>query len=251
MISYRDKIIWITGASSGIGEACAKAFYRRGAKLIVSGRDEKRLANITCEVEAILSLAFDASKADQWQKAVADLQDKKIFPDLILLNAGSCQYLDWPDFDLSIIEQINEVNYLGTIYGIKNSLDLLLEKSGSQLAVMSSSSDCFAFSRAEAYGSSKAAISYFVRSLKTDLQYEDISISLIRPGFVKTPLTDKNDFPMPFRITAENAALRIVKSLSQRQEEIAFPKRFTLPLSIISKLPQGLQNKLAKWMHRS
>ena len=248
---FRDKIVWITGASSGIGEACAQALHKRGAKLILSGRNLEALKTLALDLGEAEVLAFDVSDKTEWDKAKQSLIDRSLLPSIVILNAGTCKYFDWPKFDYEMIEEVHQVNFLSTVYGSKIATELLLKTSDSQLAVVSSSSDIFAFTRAEAYGSSKAAISYFVRSLRADLQHEDLSISLIRPGFIKTPLTDKNDFPMPFLISAEQAATRIVRGLEKKKEEMAFPRRFTLILSLISRLPQSFQNYLSKKMVRS
>ena len=248
---YQDKIIWVTGATSGIGEACVQAFHDCGARLILSGRNLNKLELLKNKYRVVDTLAFDITDAEEWQRNCQTLKDKKLIPHLVLLNAGTCEYFDWPHFDLAMIERIHQVNFLGNVYGIRSSLDLLKGQRKAQLAVMSSSADHFAFPRSEAYGSSKAALSYFVRSLRADLKDEEVELSLIRPGFVKTPLTAKNDFPMPGAITAEDAAQRIIKALSQHKEEIAFPKRFTLPLALISKCPQWLQNYLSQRMQRT
>ncbi len=110
---------------------------------------------------------------------------------------------------------------------------------GSQLALMSSSVVMLPFPRAEAYGASKAGISYLAQSLRLDLAHKGIDVSEIRPGFVKTPLTDKNDFAMPMRISADKAANTIIQALAARRRLIAFPGRFIWLLTLLSWLPRS------------
>jgi short-subunit dehydrogenase len=103
-------------------------------------------------------------------------------------------------------------------------------------------------SRAEAYGASKAAIEYMIRTLRIDLYQEQIDVSLVCPGFVKTPLTDRNDFSMPFRLSVEDASRRIRRGIEKRQLEIHFPKRFTYILKALSLLPESLWLRIAQRM---
>ena len=143
-----------------------------------------------------------------------------------------------------------DTNFNGAINVINAALPLLRAglvidgKRAPQLAVMSSSVTYQALPRAGAYGASKAALRYFVESLKLDLQHEGIDIRLISPGFVKTPLTDKNDFDMPFIIEVDDAANRIVSGLASKKFDIHFPSRFTRVLKAISLLPDTLRFKL-------
>ncbi|HBC35365.1 MAG TPA: short-chain dehydrogenase, partial [Marinobacter adhaerens] len=104
--------------------------------------------------------------------------------------------------------------------------------------------------RAEGYGASKAALTYFAHALRADLDAEGIDVVVVSPGFVKTPLTDRNDFPMPFLVSAEDAAERIVSGLARGKNEIAFPKRFTWMLKALGALPQPLIDRMSASMAR-
>jgi short-subunit dehydrogenase len=117
-----------------------------------------------------------------------------------------------------------------------------------QLAIVSSMAHFFPFTRSEAYGASKAAVSYFVDSLRVDLAQSGISISLIEPGFVDTPLTQKNDFAMPFLVPVTQAASRIYTGLAKGNSRIRFPRRLSLLLKLLSLLPYDLRNSVAKRM---
>jgi NAD(P)-dependent dehydrogenase (short-subunit alcohol dehydrogenase family) len=142
-----------------------------------------------------------------------------------------------------------DTNFYGALNVINASLPLIREAKkirihAPQLVLVSSSVTYQALPRAGAYGATKAAIRYMMECLKLDLQHEGIDIRVVSPGFVKTPLTDKNDFPMPFRISADDAAQRIVKGLSGKAFDIHFPKRFTFILKALSCLPDSWRFKL-------
>ncbi len=113
-----------------------------------------------------------------------------------------------------------------------------------RIGLMSSSATYLPFPRAEAYGASKAAVNYLASSLRLDLTQHDIGVSVICPGFVSTPLTDKNDFSMPMKISAQQAAIDIFSGLKKGRDEIHFPKRFTYILKCLACLPSGLINNL-------
>jgi NAD(P)-dependent dehydrogenase (short-subunit alcohol dehydrogenase family) len=138
------------------------------------------------------------------------------------------------------------------LMGPVNCLDALLPgmASGSRIALVGSTAALFPLPRAEAYGASKAALAYFARSLALDLTPRGIAISLVQPGFVKTPLTDNNDFPMPMMITVEKSSAFIRKGLARGASEIAFPPLFAWLLRLLSVLPRGVQKLLAKKLVR-
>ena len=143
-----------------------------------------------------------------------------------------------------MIKRVNDINYMGFVYGIEAALPLLRESKDPYLVGMSSTVAWTGLPRAEAYGTSKAAIRHFLESLRVDLDPEGIDVSIICPGFVKTPLTDKNDFAMPMRITSEKAAEYIIRGMSSRKHEISFPPLFAFILKRIAGLPSKLRNRL-------
>jgi short-subunit dehydrogenase len=175
--------------------------------------------------------------------------------DIAVLNAGTCEYLEIADYDSSVIE----ANMMTNVVGTARSLDIALpalratraKGKPATLVIVSSSAWWFPFARAEGYGASKAALTYFAHALRADLSAEGIDVVVVSPGFVKTPLTDRNDFPMPFIISSEDAASRIVKGLERGKTEIAFPRRFTWLLKALGALPQGLVDRMAASMARN
>jgi short-subunit dehydrogenase len=122
-------------------------------------------------------------------------------------------------------------------------------KQGGQVVFVSSSATILPFPRSEAYGASKAGIDYLANSLRLDLVEHGIGVTLVHPGFVSTPLTDKNNFSMPFILTSEEAAIRMIKGIQQGKKYLHFPKRLTLILKIFSYLPSALWQALILRKH--
>lgn len=246
--------IWITGASSGIGEALTKALIQQGHHLIVTGRRQEALDELQkAGGDKVTTARADTTSRDELT-AIAEQLESGGDLDMAVLNAGTCEYLDIKEYDSEVIEKNVTTNVVGTARSLDIALPALRRsvKNGRQatLVIVSSSAWWFPFGRAEGYGASKAALTYFAQALRADLAAEGIDVVVVSPGFVKTPLTDRNDFPMPFLVTAEDAADRIVKGLRKGTQEIAFPKRFTWSLKLLGALPQSLIDRMSASMSR-
>ncbi len=232
-----SKVVVITGATSGIGLALYKLYSEQGYEVITCGRNKEKLKALT--PKASKTLTFDVN--DSNAVALAAKEVKHI--DLLILNAGTCLYIDdAKQFDGEIFREVINTNLLALGALLENFLPLV--NSGGQLAFISSSATILPFSRAEAYGASKAGIDYLANSLRGDLAKDHIEVTLIHPGFVKTPLTDKNNFSMPFLLTAEQASQRIYQGINQRKKYLHFPKRLTMLLKLLAFLPQSLCNSI-------
>lgn len=246
--------IWITGASSGIGEALTKALVEQGHHLVITGRRQDALDALAAVDNGKITSARADTTSREELAAISAMLEVKGDLDMAVLNAGTCEYLDISHYDSEVIEKNINTNVVGTARSLDIALPALRRtvKKGKQatLVIVSSSAWWFPFGRAEGYGASKAALTYFAHALRADLAQEGIDVVVVSPGFVKTPLTDQNDFPMPFLVTAEDAADRIVTGLQKGKREIAFPKRFTWSLKLLGALPQGLIDRMAASMSR-
>ncbi|WP_018693272.1 SDR family NAD(P)-dependent oxidoreductase [Algicola sagamiensis] len=233
------KTYFITGATSGIGRQLAMDYAASGAKVIACGRREEKLKELESYSTNIQGLCFDITDQMKVNQAIHSV---KTHVDVWILNAGDCEYIDDGRIEAKLFRRVFEVNFFGVVH----CLEAIQERvePGDQVALMSSTASYIPLPRAEAYGASKSAISYLARSLAIDWAGIEVNISVISPGFVKTPLTDKNTFAMPMRISAEEASVAIQKGLAKREREIHFPKRFSYLLKSISLLPQFIQFKL-------
>ena len=246
--------IWITGASSGIGEAVTRALLKGGHSLIITGRRQEALDSLrSLAPERVTTARADTTSREELQAIAGRLEGYGELS-MAILNAGTCEYLEIADYDSNVIDQNMTTNVVGTARCLDIALPALRRTAAkgrpATLVIVSSSAWWFPFGRAEGYGASKAALTYFAHALRADLASEGIDVVVVSPGFVKTPLTDRNDFPMPFLVSAGDAAERIVKGLEKGRNEIAFPKRFTWTLKVLGALPQGVIDRMAASMSR-
>ncbi len=231
--------VLITGATSGIGRQLALDYRRAGWQVWGCGRDGERLQELG--LHGITPLQFDARDSAALAEAAAGLPSL----DLLILNAGNCEYMDVAEgFDSALFARVIEINLIATGHALAALLPRLA--SGSRLAIVGSSVSWLPLPRAEAYGASKAALDYLAHTLRLDLASKGIGVTLIRPGFVQTPLTAKNDFPMPCLVTVEEASRAIMGGLAAGRHQIHFPRRFIWLLRLLGALPTGLWLRLGR-----
>ena len=234
--------ILITGATSGIGRQLALDYMAEGHEVWVVGRNQQALDDLASR--GLHAAAVDLTNRDEalaWFATLSKL-------DLAILNAGTCEYIDYPNFDSALFQRVMRANVESMAISIEGVLPALRRGEHPHLVGVGSSAAYLPLPRAEAYGASKAAVAYLIDTVRLALNKENIAVSLVCPGFVKTPLTERNDFPMPMLISVQQASRAIIKGIAAREKEIHFPKRFTLPLKLLSFLPRSLWAILAQRM---
>lgn len=235
--------IIITGATSGIGNQLAKDYLLEGHHVYAVGRDDSALA----ELESLGAETVDLDLMDR--DKVIDAFEKIEEVDLAICGAGMCEYLDMPNFDSASFMKVMSVN-MGTLsHAIEGILPKLIASKG-RLVGIGSASAYVPFARAEAYGSSKAAIHYLMKTLQISLAPHDVSVSLVVPGFVETPMTKQNDFPMPFIQTTAQASKAIRDGIASGHDVIEFPKKLTLPLKVLGTLPDLLWQQVSEKINK-
>ncbi|MFC4701809.1 SDR family NAD(P)-dependent oxidoreductase [Glaciecola siphonariae] len=230
------KKILITGATSGIGEALALHAAGQGHEVIACGRNEDKLAELASK-NNITTCKFDATSVDDTNDAL----DNIAF-DIAVINAGTCEYVDIKNVEPDMFRRVFEINVFGSV----NVASALLKraKRGNKIVFVDSLARLLPFTRSQAYGGSKAALHYIAKSFEVDLASRGIDVQTISPGFVKTPLTDKNDFKMPMAISAEQAAEYMLSGLLGNRSSVYFPKRFSLFIRFLNFLPEFVQRKI-------
>ncbi len=236
-VMLEDKAVVITGATSGIGKSLFYQYVQQGYEVIPCGRKQNVLDDLSKNTAT--TLCFDITD----KNAIADAAKKVSSLDILILNAGDCRYIDDAvNFDGDLFAGIINTNLVAMGYLLQSFLPKV--KSGGQVVFVSSSATILPFPRSEAYAASKAGVDYLANSLRLDLVCKNIDVTLVHPGFIKTPLTDKNDFNMPFLLTSEEAALRIFKGVQSRKKYLHFPKRLTWILKTFSFLPAKIWQSL-------
>lgn len=246
--------IWLTGASSGIGLVLAEELLKAGHRVALTARTLEPLEALDRRFpQQVLLVTGDINDGAQ----VAAMGDRiaQIWGalDLAILNAGTCEYIDAKRFDAQMMERVIHTNLIATSYCIQEALILLRLGKRPHLVGVASAVAYVPLTRSEAYGASKAGLRYLYQSLRIDLADEGIDVTVVNPGFVDTPLTAKNDFPMPMRWSAEKAGRYIFERLevARRPLEISFPWAFITALKFIALLPERAQLAIAKRMVRS
>ncbi len=228
------------------------ALAEQGHHVIASARNAEALAELEAAHNNVIALAFDVGD----EAALVGVGEKLagLLPNLdqVILNAGNCEYLDFPDPDWSAARRVMEVNYFGTLNCLQLALPMLRrgESPRPHIVCIASQATAAPFPRAEAYGASKAALQYFFNSLRIDLAAENIDVSVVNPGFVDTPLTRKNDFDMPFLMDVDEAARRIIGRLQGRPRNYSFPRRLGALLALSKCLPGLWQRMMVSSLRR-
>ena len=232
-----QKKIWITGASSGIGKALAEKFAKEGWKVGISARRENLLNNIA-KNENISAFPLDVTDEKKVKEVVSEILSKFKNLDLCVFCSGAYDPKLEKEINNEQIKNIMNVNFFGVLNCIKSVEEYFKSKRSGHISIVSSIAAYRGLPNSSGYGPSKAALTNLTESLYFDFKKYNIRISLVSPGFIKTPLTDKNEFAMPFIKSPEFAANKMYKGLVEKNAfEIHFPKALTLLLKFLRILP--------------
>ncbi len=237
---WHGRVVWIVGASSGIGRATASALYRKGARVFVSARQNAALAQFEREHPGAVALPLDVTEPEAAGFALARIQQLTgQAPDLALYCAGHYKPQRADAFDLREMQRHLDVNYVGVLHWLDALLPELLRTGRGHIGLVGSVAAYRGLPMSLAYGPTKAALNNLAECLYLDLQPRGIGVSIINPGFVDTPLTAQNEFAMPQLITPEEAAEEILRGWAAGRFEMNFPWRFTLWMRLLRHLPDA------------
>lgn len=238
-----DGVVWITGASDGIGRALALRFARASFRVAASARRADALAALAAEGEGRIEPApLDVTDAAATAAVVARLQPIA----LAVLNAGTHEPMGAADFSAARLRRLFEVNVFGAANALEAVLPDMRRRGAGKVAIVASVAGYRGLPTAVAYGATKAALINMAEALKLELEGSGVQAALVCPGFVDTPLTRKNPFPMPFLMPAEAAAERMFRGLTGDAFEITFPRRFTWSVKALRLLPYALYFPLVR-----
>ena len=241
------KVIWITGASSGIGRSLALKFAKEGWTVAASARRENLLQELHTENENIHSFPLDVTNTEQCKVVFNDIVKKFENIEICVFGTGIHDPKSEKTFNLDKIRKIMEVNYFGTMNSINSIYEYYNNKKNGQISIISSVAGYRGLPAAGAYCASKSALTSFTESLHFEMKRINVRVSLISPGFIKTPMTDQNNFPMPMIKSPEFAADQIYNGLNKNKGfEIHFPKAFTFMMKILRILPSSWYFKLVE-----
>ncbi len=240
--TFSGKRIWVIGASSGIGQACAKAMIASGAKVAVSGRRVEQLNQLVSSAskDQVLVLPVDVAIELQIAQAHQMILERWGGLDLLLFVSGMYVPMRADNFDIAITEETINTNLLGPMRAVAAVLPMMLKQHAGHIAIVGSVAGYSGLPKALAYGPSKAGIINFCETLHYDLLPQGVSVHMISPGFVATEATAQNDFEMPALMSPEQAAQEILQGIQVGEFDIHFPKRFSGFLKFLRILPYPL-----------
>ena len=246
------KVIWISGASSGIGKYTALKLAKMGHTVAISARREDNLRAVADQSKAknhagsIHVYPLDITNRQKSAETVDKIETDLGQIDIAILNAGVYEPERIEDFDLNRFEKHMAVNVNGTANTLKPLIDRYIERRSGHLVIVSSVAGYRGLGRSISYGASKATLLHMAEDLKIELDKYNIKTQVVTPGFVKTRLTEKNDFSMPMAITAQRAGQYLAEGIFDDKFEISFPKKFTFWMRRLRKLPYKLFFPLVK-----
>jgi NADP-dependent 3-hydroxy acid dehydrogenase YdfG len=253
IVTPADGVAWVTGASSGIGREVAAQLAAAGWTVAISARREAELASLAAlHPGKMIVMPLDITDGPAVAEAVAKIEAQAGRPIVrAVLNAGTYLRDTAPDFDPKKFKVQMDVNLFGTSACLAAIMPNMLAAKRGQIGIVGSLAGLSGLPGAVTYSSTKAALLAMAQSLKFDFARAGLTISYIAPGFVKTPLTAKNEFPMPFLMAVEDAARTILKGLNAGTFLIAFPGRLAWPLRLLRILPAPvyfwLMSRATKW----
>lgn len=239
-----EECIWITGASSGIGRALAAFLVADGYCVAVSARRRDAMETLAQEVAgeagALSIHPLDVTDADAVAETRREIEDTAGPIGLAVLNAGTHREIMARDFSANDVRTLVDLNLMGCAHCLDALLPDMIDRRGGHIALVSSVAGYLGLPTSAGYGATKAGLINMAEALKPECDAYGIKIQLVNPGFVKTPLTDKNPFPMPFLMNVEDAVRALVAGLQSSRFEVVFPRRLAYLLKLLRLLPYPL-----------
>lgn len=237
------KVAWVTGASTGIGREIALQLAASGVKVAASARSAEKLASLGAD---ILTLPLDVTDAAACRAAAAEVESRLGPIDLVVLGAGTYTPVALYDLDPARFAHMMDTNYMGVVNCLAALAPGMMARGRGHLSWIASVAGYVGLPKAAAYGPTKAALINLAECLAPEMAQKGVTVSVINPGFVETPLTAQNDFPMPFLMKADEAARRTIAGLAEGRFEVAYPRRFVAILKALRLLPYPLFFRLIR-----
>lgn len=244
---YENKTILITGCSSGIGKAMVRQLAAIPCNLYITARREHLLTELKNELKSfpanIFAVRCDSSDRSEVDNLFKSLGAGTIF-DIAILNAGTSARNPVTDFNMDDAEQIVKTNLLGVIGFFPHLIPMMMVRGGGVIAGVSSLADARGLPKSSVYCASKSALTAFLEAARVELLPLNIKVLTVKPGFVTSPMTDKNEFNMPFILPVEEGARRILKGIAKEKRIVQFP----LPIIAATRLLKFLPGRIFEFV---
>jgi NAD(P)-dependent dehydrogenase (short-subunit alcohol dehydrogenase family) len=241
---------WITGAGKGLGRAVVVRLLQSGWTVAVSARTESDLVTLAADAgaldQSVVPFAVDVTDEGAMMATAAAIEARIGPLDLVIFNAGTHEPVRASEFAVAPFRKLFETNVMGVVHGLAAVLPRFIARRSGHVVVVSSVAGYRGLVTGAAYGATKAALTNMCEALKPELDRHGVRITVVSPGFIRTPLTDKNPFKMPFLMEPDDAAARFVRALDSGRFEITFPRRFTWFLKVLRCVPYALYFPLVR-----
>lgn len=245
---YRNAII--TGASSGLGRGLALHFAKKGVRVFAAARRADKLKSLEDEAKAvggtIEAVQLDVNDTKQVLAKLNELDDQSGGLDLVIANAGLGSETNGRKLKWETVEQVIQTNVLGASATISAVLPKMVERQRGHIVGVSSLAAYRGLPKSAAYSASKAYLMVFLEGLRVDLKPVGIKVTSINPGFVKSEMTEKNRFKMPFILETEDAVSRIAQAIERGDSEFGFPAPMVALSKLMKAMPNGLWDQVTK-----
>jgi short-subunit dehydrogenase len=253
-MELRGKTILLTGASGGIGLALSRQLAKEKVNLALLARRENILRQLADELKdsgsVILPVKCDVSNKDETARACREIQARFGHVDIAILNSGLSHRADVDDFRVDIAREIFDVNVFGMLNFAGELLPDFIKRKEGTIVGVSSLADCRGLPKNRFYSASKAAATALLESLRIELKEHGIKVITVKPGFVKTPMTERDLYPKPFLMTPEKAAAIIIKGIKKEKSMIQFPLPIVLGSKLLKAMPGFLYERIAARIKR-
>lgn len=242
------RVVWITGASSGIGRALAVTLANEGIKVAASARSVEALNELAASNDNITAFPLDVVDAAA-TAATASAIEATLGPiDLAILNAGIWRPMSAKNYDLNVAQQSMHVNYNGVINALSPVMTSMMARGSGHIAIVASIAGYRGLPRSIAYGPTKAALINLSEGLYLDLAKHGIKVQVFNPGFIDTPMTKDNEFAMPFIVSTDDAVGYIRRGLEKNKFEVAFPRRMSFLLKLLRIIRYKQFFRISNWI---
>jgi short-subunit dehydrogenase len=237
--------VFITGASSGIGAALAREYAARGAVLGLTARRQNLLESLAAELKtSVATYSLDVRDAPALRAAATDFMQRFGVPDVVIANAGiSAGTLTEHADDLPIFQEIFDINVVGMVATFQPFLSAMRECKTGSLVGIASIAGFRGLPGASAYSASKAAAISYLEGLRVELRGSGVIVTTLCPGYIATPMTAKNPYPMPFMIEADDAARRFIRAIETRKSHAIIPWQMGVVGYALKRLPDWLYDR--------
>ncbi len=234
------RVVWITGASTGIGRELALRMANQGSRVAASARSADKLADLAALSKNITAFPLDVTDEAAVAACVTRIEAELGAIDLAVLNAGVWHPMTASNYDLAKAKDSNTVNYVGVINALHPVMKAMMARGAGHIALVASVAGYRGLPKGAAYAPTKAALISLAESLYADLALKGVRMTIINPGFVATPMTAVNTFPMPFLVTETEAVDAMMAGLKRGKFEIVFPTRMAVVMKALRVLPYGI-----------